>query len=275
MLDPAQPLSPGFKKAVDAAIKEFLAWQRGELLHISQEFEIVLKLAGQLTAGGKRLRPAFAAWGYLAGADSLELPDWMAQTAASLDLLHASALVHDDVMDGSDLRRGQPAAHLALAAMHRERGMRGDAAAFGRSAAILLGNLLWNWASELCGRGLAHCPDPARLADAQEVLEKLRVQVNAGQYLDVVLSATPEPDRLRHRVEQVVEYKTARYSVAQPLQLGAILGGGSPALVTGLRLFGELVGRAFQYRDDVLGVFGDESVTGKPAGDDLREGKLT
>jgi geranylgeranyl diphosphate synthase type I len=200
------------------------------------------------------------------------------RAAASLDLLHVAALVHDDVMDGSATRRGLPAVHVQYADAHAAGEGRGSATDFGRAAAILLGDLLLLWSQQL----FAECGAPAdRLAAAAPLAALVREEVNAGQFLDVTaqtrppLQARSEPASVNDQIRRVVEYKTSRYTVIRPLQIGAALGGGSPELLGTLAQFGSPLGRGFQFRDDILGVFGDEAVTGKPAGDDLREGKLT
>ncbi len=277
-LDAADPLSAELRDAVGTELSRFLDARGSSLLGLGPETADLLGLAGAFTAGGKRLRPAFCCWGYLAAAGGSEVPAWLVRAAASLDLLHVSALVHDDVMDASDTRRGVPAAHVQLAAVHASRAGRGGSDAYGRAGAILLGDLLLMWSVELfdtCGA------PPDALAAARPLLAAVRTEVTGGQYLDIAaqtrspLDARRDPGSVLAQVRRVVEYKTARYTVVRPLQLGAALGGAGPELLDALAGFGSPLGRAFQYRDDVLGVFGDEAVTGKPAGDDLREGKLT
>ena len=278
MFDPAAPVSDDFLAAVADAITGFLAGQREVLDGIGPDAAPLTELARRFTAGGKRLRPAFCAWGWIAVAGLPADPAALVRAAASLDVLHVSALVHDDVMDASDTRRGQPAAHRQFTALHAERGLRGDAEAFGRGGAILLGDLLLVWSQEMFRRsGLP----AAAIARAMPVMEAVLTEVTTGQFLDILAQARPaldartDPDAVAAQVRQVLEYKTARYTVIRPLQIGAALAGGSPATLDALGSYGSAVGRAFQLRDDVLGVFGDAEVTGKPAGDDLREGKLT
>ncbi len=277
-LDAADPLSVELRSAVSATLADFLDTRGRALLELGPEVSDLVDLAKAFTTGGKRLRPAFCCWGYLAGTGGTEVPEDVLRAAASLDLLHVSALVHDDVMDGSDTRRGLPSAHVQLAARHTSEGRRGGAEEFGRAGAILLGDLLLMWSVELfnsCG-----APQTA-LSAAQPLLSAVRAEVTGGQYLDITaqtrapLDARRDPAPVLDRVRRVVEFKTARYTVVRPLQVGAALGGGEPELLDALARYGSPLGRAFQYRDDVLGVFGDEAVTGKPAGDDLREGKLT
>ncbi len=275
---PDDPVSEEFRTAVSGQLADFLKERRDALAGIAEGLAPLVELADALTAGGKRLRPAFCVWGYLAATETVADPLALTRAAASLDLLHVSALVHDDVMDGSDTRRGQPSAHRQFAAQHREQQRRGNPDAYGHSAAILFGDLLLIWSAELFRRcGL---PETAVTA-AQPLLEAMRTEVTAGQFLDIQaqarhpLDARTSPGEVMAQVRQVVEYKTARYTVIRPLQIGAALAGAPQGLLDALGRYGSAVGRAFQFRDDVLGVYGDSSLTGKPAGDDLREGKLT
>ena len=280
VLQPQAPLSPGFRDAVAAAVAAFCAEQTETLAAMGPELASVRDLALELLRGGKRLRPAFCVWGYVAAAGlpgSASGADLAAllRAAGSLDLLHVSALVHDDVMDGSDLRRGRPAAHRQFEAQHRAADALGDAAAFGRAGAILLGDLLVMWSVEMLQRsGLP----AAALERAAPLAQAMRTEVTCGQFLDIIAQAQPlreDPGRALDEAERVVEFKSARYTVQRPAQLGAALGGGTGRLLADLAAYGSPLGRAFQFRDDVLGVFGDSEVTGKPAGDDLREGKRT
>ena len=192
------------------------------------------------------------------------------RAAAALEMLHASALVHDDYMDASDTRRGAPSAHRAFAELHRDDGWRGNPEQYGAAGAILLGDLLLSWADEMLrGCGL---PDPAVL-DALRFFDVTRSEVIAGQFLDVSAQARGDAD-----VEQsmrVLRYKSAKYSVERPLHVGAALAGADTDRIELLSAYGLPLGEAFQLRDDLLGVFGDPEVTGKPAGDDLSEGKRT
>jgi geranylgeranyl diphosphate synthase, type I len=216
--------------------------------------------------GGKRLRPTFAYWGWRASGEPGD-DRALVTAAASLELLHACALVHDDVMDDSDTRRGRPAAHAAFARQHVEQGWAGDPAAFGTAAAILLGDLLLSWADAMFAGAV-----PGRTA-ARAVYDDMRQLVMAGQYLDVLVQA--QAAFSADEALRVIEFKTSKYTVEGPLHLGAAIAGAGPETFAALSRYGVPLGEAFQLRDDVLGVFGDPSVTGKPAGDDLREGKHT
>jgi geranylgeranyl diphosphate synthase type I len=220
--------------------------------------------------GGKRLRPQFAWWGWRAnhgrGQLSAVLP-----ALASLELLHAFALVHDDVMDRSETRRGRPSAHRSLANHHARAGLGGDARRFGDSAAILVGDLCLVWADRLMATAQI---DRDRIAAARHVYDAMRIEAIAGQFLDILGECTP-----RWTVDEALRtarLKTAAYTVARPLQFGAALAGPvASAVSAALTGYGVAVGEAFQLCDDLLGGFGDPAVTGKPAGDDLVQGKST
>jgi geranylgeranyl diphosphate synthase, type I len=253
---------------VQKVLDEFLSRQRALLDEVSDDLGPLIETLTDLLAGGKRLRPAFCYWGWRgAGA-----PDDAAilTAATSLELLQACALIHDDVMDGSDTRRGLPSAHRRFATVHRLSGWRGSAEGFGVGAAILLGDLCLSWTDELLSTsGLS----AASLARGKPVLDRMRTELMAGQYLDLLEQAMgggPVERALR-----VIRFKTAKYTIEGPLHLGAVLAGAGPELLAIYSSVGLSLGEAFQLRDDVLGVFGDPSETGKPAGDDLREGKRT
>jgi geranylgeranyl diphosphate synthase type I len=214
------------------------------------------------------LRPAFAYWGFrgAGGKDS----DEVTAALAALELVQASALIHDDVMDASDTRRGEPAVHRRFAAMHTDRGWEGDPELFGTGTAILVGDLCLTWSDELLGRsGL----DASALLRARPVFDLMRTEVIAGQYLDVHAQASG--DTSLHRASTVARYKSAKYTVERPLLLGAAIADAGPEIGEAYSAYGLPLGEAFQLRDDILGVFGDPAQTGKPAGDDLREGKRT
>ncbi|MGJ6981028.1 polyprenyl synthetase family protein [Aestuariimicrobium soli] len=278
--DPSTPLSDDFREAIHQSLATFIERRSADLVQIAAPLSRLGELATTFTSGGKRMRPAFVYWSHVAAGGQPDDPEPLLRASASVDLLHVSALMHDDVMDGSDTRRGVPSAHRQLEAEHQAATGRGSAEAFGRAGAILLGDLLLVWSAELfSSSGMPH----DALTRSQPLLDAVRHEVTAGQYLDVLAQARlgVEPGNssdLAQEValaERVVEFKTSRYTVVRPCQIGAALGGGSQELVQGLGQFGSPLGHAFQYRDDVLGVFGDEEVTGKPAGDDLREGKRT
>ncbi|MEV4512867.1 polyprenyl synthetase family protein [Dactylosporangium sp. NPDC049525] len=257
---------------VRLALGDFLQRRRSRLAEI--ELEALAPVADAIEAfvlqGGKRLRPAFAYWGYRGARGKDRDDDAVVATVAALELVQASALIHDDVMDGSETRRGEPAVHRRFAKLHAEAGWRGDPAGFGTAAAILLGDLCLVWSDEMLhASGL----DPHTLARARPVFDEMRTEVTIGQYLDVQTQATG--DTSTARASLVARFKSAKYTIEQPLLLGAAIAGASQTLAKAYSGYGLPLGEAFQLRDDVLGVFGDPAVTGKPAGDDLREGKRT
>lgn len=260
---------PEIRTRVGRALDDFLDRQRGALGAIGADMLPWMDAITGLLATGKRLRPAFCYWGWRA-AGGEDCPQIYA-AAAALELLHASALVHDDLIDGSDTRRGRPSVHRAFAARHAERGWRGQAAWFGTGAAILIGDILLGWTDELlAGAGL----EAQALQRGQPVLDAMRTELIGGQYLDLVGQVAG--DGSVDEALRVITYKTASYTVARPLQLGAALAGPADArTTTACRSYGIPLGIAFQLRDDVLGAFGDPAQTGKPSGDDLRDGKRT
>ena len=223
-----------------------------------------------VAAGGKRLRPAFVHWGHRA--TGAEADEAVLHPAAAVELLHTFALLHDDVMDRSAVRRGRPSAHASLAAGHRRDGRAGDAGWFGTSAAVLAGDLVYVWADELIDR----TPLPPRAVNrARAVFTTLREEVIAGQHLDLLLASDRAADESRAR--HVALLKSARYTVTRPLLLGAALApvGDAGPVEPALTAYGDAVGVAFQLRDDILGLFGDPCATGKSDLDDLHEGKRT
>jgi geranylgeranyl diphosphate synthase type I len=249
-------------------LTEFLAHQQAKVTAYDADLAPVVEAVGELLAGGKRLRPVFAYWGWRAagGADREEL----LAAVTSLELLQACALIHDDVMDDSDTRRGLPSVHRRFAAVHDDAQWRGSASAFGRGAAILLGDLCLAWTDELYfSSGLPG----EMLLRAKPILDEMRTELVAGQYLDLLEQASGSGSL--ERALQIARYKAAKYTIERPLHLGATLAGADDALLTAFSDYGLPLGEAFQLRDDVLGVFGDPAETGKPAGDDLREGKRT
>jgi geranylgeranyl diphosphate synthase type I len=220
-------------------------------------------LRALVAAGGKRLRPAFCHWAFV-GAGGNPDDEIATDAGAALELLHSFALVHDDIMDGSDRRRGEAAVHRAFIEQHQESGWRGQARRFGEGAAILVGDFAFVY-SDLLMSDVS--------PEARRVFDELRIELCVGQYLDLSATATGGRDATLART--IEWYKSGKYTVERPLHLGAAMAGRLDELRAPLSAFGLPLGEAFQMRDDLLGVFGSEAVTGKPVGDDLREGKLT
>jgi geranylgeranyl diphosphate synthase type I len=255
---------------VQAVVDEALAEQRANLACVSDDLTPMVDALTALMAGGKRLRPAFCYWGWRGAGGASELDEAALRAAASLEFLQACALIHDDVMDGSDTRRGLPAAHRRFAGVHRGAEWLGSSESFGVGAAILLGDLCLSWADEVLLT--AEFPHDA-LVRGKRVYDEMRTELMAGQYLDLLEQARGGGSV--ERALRVVRYKSAKYTIERPLHLGAALAGADRAVSDAYSGYGLPLGEAFQLRDDILGVFGDPQETGKPAGDDLREGKRT
>ncbi len=259
-----------------------LARRRGEVLavdgRLAPSFDL---LAAFVLYGGKRLRPEFLWCGWTAaggppdvGAADDGATDAVLTVGAALELIQACALIHDDIIDRSERRRGGPSMHRGVAKQHADAGLAGDSEHFGVSAALLLGDMALAWADDLFTAGAQSLGAVDR---ALPIWRAMRTEVLSGQLLDLLVTAstTADPERQAADAMRVNRFKTAAYTVERPLHLGAALAGAAPATVAALRRYGADIGIAFQLRDDLLGVFGDPSVTGKPAGDDLLEGKRT
>ena len=279
--------SPRLVKLVDSRINEFLVSRDSILDRIAPELAPFARFSRDLLSGGKRFRAQFCYWGWRAVSPAGSTPgavpteadlDALVDLCAGLELFHAAALVHDDIIDNSDTRRGMPAVHRRFESLHREEDWRGPGRSFGEGSAILLGDLLLAWSDEIIARGILGAPSLQTHVAAREAIDTMRTEVTLGQYLDLLEErawATVDAERSLERAERVIVYKSAKYSVEAPLVIGASLRGATPDQLDSLRRFGLPLGIAFQLRDDVLGVFGDAERTGKPSGDDLREGKRT
>ncbi|WP_167145919.1 polyprenyl synthetase family protein [Actinomyces sp. ZJ308] len=283
------------RPAVEHRLEEVLSGCHRRWEDLGQAAPELLEAAASVLTGGKRMRAVLGAVGYaltIAPEHRSErlTSDDAVRLGAALELYQASALVHDDLMDGADTRRGLPAAHRAFSRDHGARGWLGCSQAFGANGAILLGDLLLSLAGEemsaLAQARAASEAGQQALRHARSAFDAMTTEVALGQFLDVRSENLPLPwgqdpvsaaRRMHDDALSVVRHKSARYSVRHPLLIGALLAGVEPAGPTAehLAVFGEEIGIAFQLRDDELGVFGSPQVTGKPAGDDLREGKRT
>ncbi len=258
-----------FRDDIESTLATFVDSQTGWLDELGPDAHRLVEHSRTAISGGKRFRAAFCWWGHQAVAPPVE-ESALLRACASLELLHASALVHDDYMDASDVRRGRPATHRAFENLHRQQGWAADPEQYGAAAAILLGDLLLSWSDEL----LRTCGLPAeRVLEALGYFDLTRSEVVTGQFLDVSAQARGAADV--DTAMTVLRYKSAKYSIERPLHIGAALAGATSEQIAQLTRFGLPLGEAFQLRDDLLGVFGDPAVTGKPAGDDLIEGKRT
>ncbi|MFD3519968.1 polyprenyl synthetase family protein [Streptomyces sp. NPDC058653] len=269
---PAQPDGADLDRAradIDRILDGFLTGKARAAARQRLPGEVTVLLADFLAAGGKRIRPLLCLTGWrAAGGRGLPLP--VTRAAASLEMFHAFCLIHDDVMDRSDTRRGHPTVHRALAARHAPGRTPAAASRLGAGAAVLIGDLALAWSDELLHTaGLSH----KQVTDVLPLLDAMRTEVMYGQYLDVTATGTPGVDV--GRALAICRYKTAKYTIERPLHIGAALAGAEQSLLDSLSAFAIPLGEAFQLRDDLLGVFGDPARTGKPALDDLREGKAT
>ena len=275
---------------VQLQIDDFLGQRAPDILGVAPELDVFLEFSADLLRGGKRFRSLFCYWGWIAVGlhhddfdplhETDSAPDLasIVPVATGLEFFHAAALVHDDIMDNSDTRRGIAAAHKRFENLHSTSGWTGNPTGFGLSGGLLLGDLLLGWSDELVDDGLGRLTDRSAAIAARDEFNRMRTEVTVGQYLDILEERSwrsqPDSEQLA-RAHRVIVHKAARYSVEAPLAIGAAMGGATPAQLDSLRAFGLPLGIAFQLRDDLLGVFGDPEVTGKPAGDDLREGKRT
>jgi len=272
-------------ESVQQRLDSFLQQQRSLLEDLGTDFVPLIDEAAEFLQGGKRFRAQFLALGYrsirplnissiIENSESSAVLD----AASALELFHAAALVHDDIIDRSETRRGRLASHSQFRDLHRTSHFRGDSSHFGISAAILLGDLLQSWADESFQKGLNALTNREAARAARDLFNRMRTEVAVGQYLDVLeeqYEVFAEHQIQLERSTRVLIYKSAKYSVQAPLLIGAAMAGANDEQLRTLADFGLPVGVAFQLRDDVLGVFGNEAVTGKPTGDDLTEGKRT
>ncbi|QGU07819.1 (2E,6E)-farnesyl diphosphate synthase [Corynebacterium occultum] len=255
-------------------LAEYFHTRQPEIDRIGDPVEsAVSHLRNFVLGGGKRVRPLFA-WAGFIGAGGLkntaEDPAAVLRALSSLELIQACALIHDDIIDSSDTRRGNPTVHRAVEKLHRDGDWSGDASHFGESVAILAGDLALAWADDLIyDAGLS----AGALERVRVPWRAMRTEVIGGQLLDISLEAAATEDVAL--AESVNRFKTAAYTIERPLHLGAAIAGAGEDIIEAFRGYGRDIGVAFQLRDDLLGVFGDPAITGKPAGDDLREGKRT
>lgn len=260
-----------FIASIDAELAQFLADRQSFVAGLDAELAVATEaIADFVLSGGKRTRPAFAWMGWLGAAPEGDEGASVLRACAALELVHANALIHDDIIDRSDTRRGAPSVHQDFAHRHHLGGFTGDGERFGTAVAILLGDLALAWADDMFHSAGLSAEARSR---AHPVWTAMRTEMLGGQLLDVAAEASVRADVAD--AMRVNRYKTAAYTVERPLHLGATLAGADAELIAAYRGFGIDIGVAFQLRDDLLGVFGDAAVTGKPSGDDLRTGKRT
>ncbi|MGJ9402335.1 polyprenyl synthetase family protein [Arthrobacter sp. KK5.5] len=260
-----------FTAEVNAVLADFLREQHEVVAGISPHAAELVASIQDLVRGGKRMRPRFAFWGFV-GAGGDPTSEVVVRAGASLELFQAAALIHDDLIDRSDTRRGRPSVHKRFESIHERNGWDRVASRFGEAASVLAGDLCLSYSEQM----FAGIPGEHRSARA--VFDRMRTQVMAGQYLDVLEESAGRSygaGNALDRARTILTYKSAKYSTENPLLIGGALAEAAGDLLDGYTEFALPLGKAFQLRDDVLGVFGDPVETGKPAGDDLREGKRT
>lgn len=255
-------------------LQEFLASHRPHVSAIGSHVDVASEaLSDFVVSGGKRVRPLYAWAGYVGGGGD-ESNTAVQRACSSLEFIQACALIHDDIIDASDTRRGNPTVHRRMETYLRDypgfSGPTERAAEFGTSVAILIGDLALVWAEDMFMESGVELSDLMR---ARPAWNAMRAEVIGGQILDISAEAVGETSEDTAR--RVNIYKTASYTITRPLQIGGLLAGVDDSTLEAFAGYGRNLGIAFQLRDDLLGVFGDPSVTGKPAGDDLREGKRT
>jgi geranylgeranyl diphosphate synthase type I len=258
---------------VHRVLSDYVEYRRTQAASIGTDVDTALSaLADFVLGGGKRVRPTFAWWGWrgAGGAPDGPAAEAVLRAISALELVQAGALVHDDLMDDSSVRRGAPTVHTAFAAQHMAGGLHGTPERFGLAAAVLLGDIALAWADDLFLT--AGLPGDA-LVRAVSPWQAMRTEMLAGQYIDMLTQA--RGDESADAALRIDRWKTAAYTVERPLHIGAAMAGADADVIAAYRRFGADLGIAFQLRDDLLGVFGDPAVTGKPAGDDVREGKRT
>jgi geranylgeranyl diphosphate synthase type I len=249
--------------------EELLSFLASERPHLEAEAHPLLdEIESLIAAGGKRMRPRFCYWGHIAGGGSDGVEIYRA--GAALELLHTFAIIHDDVMDRSRLRRSRHSTFMALAELSRRYPHRGDPRRFGTSAALLTGLLGFVLADRLLQT--SGFP-PEVMGVMNERFDRMRTRAIAGQYLDLLAAHRGEADEETAR--RIGALKSGSYSVVDPLVIGALAARADDEMVRALEAYGSPLGEAFQIADDVLGVFGDPEVTGKDRDGDLREGKQT
>ncbi|MFN8024167.1 MAG: polyprenyl synthetase family protein [Acidimicrobiales bacterium] len=263
---PTPPSLATLAGRVDERLRTLLADEEARWTAFDPDLTEPIQEIGRLVlAGGKRLRPAFTYWGFVGAGGDPDDPR-VIDAGGAFELMHAFALFHDDVMDDATSRRGAVTTHTKFAQHHAEGGWAGEARRFGDGVAILVGDLAFVYADQLM---------TGASPQAWAIWNELRVELNVGQVLDILGGV--RNDRRRDKAERICRYKSGKYTIERPLHLGAVMAAPErqDELVPALSGYGLPLGDAFQMRDDVMGAFGDETLTGKPVGGDLREGKPT
>lgn len=253
-----------FGRRVEERLRDLLGQSRRHYARVAPPSQDVIDaLAAATLSPGKRVRPTLVLLAFVGAGGSPTNP-LVVDTGAALELLHTGCLIHDDIMDAARMRRNQPTTHARFEMAHRAAGYAGEPHRFGESVATLVGDMAFFYAMRLL------VPTGE---EVQRVFFEVAADVGIGQYLDLLGAAQRNPSKVNPAV--IARYKTGRYTVEGPLHLGAALAGRLTELGPALTGYGQPLGLAYQLKDDLLGAFGDPVVTGKPTGDDLRQGKCT
>lgn len=266
-----QSRSTAFMAAVNEVLSSHVSGHGTDMKKLSVEVTPLTATISDTAERGKRIRAQFCMWGAF-GVTGNSVVGGVAEIAAAIELFHLAALIHDDLMDGSDTRRGLPTVHRRFADEHARRQRLGDPDNHGSAAAILVGDMCLSWADDLAAMATDSLDSSGRRR-VRAMWSQMRDEAYAGQYLDM-LSQT-EPTTSRRRTDLILRLKSAKYTISHPLRLGGTIADAGDELLGLYDQIGLTAGAAFQLRDDLLGVFGDPKITGKPAIDDIREGKRT
>lgn len=268
---PFRAMLADFRDRHDEALRAYLERKRAEMPGRRESRDLVDVLRSFVESGGKRLRPALTYYAYRAFGGRSD--EDVFPLAMSTELLHTYLLIHDDIMDRSELRRGEPTAHVRFRDRHPGNGRPGDAEHFGRSGAILAGDLAHTWAVELFQE--ARPPERGRRSDLDRTFSAMCTEVVSGQYLETIVPHQDHSGMSEDELLEILRLKSGRYSVERPVQLGSLLAEDGPGEGEPLGRFARPLGEAFQLQDDIMGSVGNADRAGKPGGLDLIEGKLT
>lgn len=265
------------RKKTQQTLDIFLEQKTNELKEISNNCTPLINSIKTLTNNGKKLRAIICFWGWQSVTETKDETN-IYKIAAALELFQAAALIHDDIIDNSDTRRNNPTTHKTFSQLHENQNLVGDPENFGKNSAILCGDLCLAWSEELFGQ------IPQISQKTKEIFNLMRTEVMAGQYLEILQEKTPfsiTEKANRQELEEakkILTYKSAKYSIKNPLLLGATFGLSQKTpqtLLENYAKFGMAIGKAFQLRDDVLDIFGDPDIIGKPINGDLQSSKKT
>jgi len=258
-----------YGRQVEEEIARFLKF-KAEEVEDQRRKRVIEEIAKFTLSGGKRIRPSLMILGY-AGSKGV-VDSRIVKASISIELVHSYLLMHDDVMDRDELRRNRPTVWKVFKDLHDELYGPEDSTHYGYSMAIIAGDLAAAYAVQaLLQSGFEYDVVIKVIELMQDIIEK----TGHGQILDMTLEKEPLSAIKEEDVLEVHKLKTAIYTIEGPLKMGGILARADRALLDVYSKYAIPVGIAFQLQDDILGVFGDETVVGKPVDSDIKEGKRT